>query len=320
MRAARWLRAEPRRSLPDAATRRILEHALPGTRAISIEPLTDGLRNANFRLELDGGPRRVVLRIYEHDESICRKEIDLLRRIHDDLPVPEVLFAEPRGFEDVPPFAVLRWVEGITIRELMRSRDSAAIRDAAFSAGQTLAVIGRFQFEKSGWIGPGLQIGPPIMDGPNAMPRFLDRCLESEQLQTRVSQEQRERIHQYCWIHAREYEALNAESRLVHCDFSRRNIIVRETAGKWAVSGVLDWEFAVSATPLIDIGNFLRHEPLDRPRLERHFSAGYLDGGGCLFADWRKLSRLADLLAICEALTHETLPADAAAELIGMLP
>src|SRR6185437_6695629 len=42
--------------------------------------------------------------------------------------------------------------------------------------------------------------------------------------------------------------------------------------GTWTVAAVLDWEFAVSGSPLLDIGHFLRYECASRPLAEPHFS------------------------------------------------
>lgn len=44
----------------------------------------------------------------------------------------------------------MRYVEGISFRELVRRRDRDAIAQAAFSAGETLAAIGRASFARSG--------------------------------------------------------------------------------------------------------------------------------------------------------------------------
>lgn len=65
-----------------------------------MQPLADGLRNANFKLQLDSTPEPIVLRVYEHDFSICRKEVDLIRLVGGSVPVPVVIHAEPRGSED----------------------------------------------------------------------------------------------------------------------------------------------------------------------------------------------------------------------------
>src|ERR1039458_4193682 len=78
---ARWMRAEPRRSLPAPVLERIAHTASPGCRVLASEPLGDGLRNANFKLKLDPAPEPVVLRIYEHDASLCQKEVDLMRLV-----------------------------------------------------------------------------------------------------------------------------------------------------------------------------------------------------------------------------------------------
>src|SRR5208337_3394275 len=98
---ARWMRAEPRRSLPAPVLERIAHTAFPGCRVLSSEALGDGKRNANFKLQLDPAP------------------------------VPEVIYAEPRGCDDLPPFTFTRWIEGITFKELKRSGDADAIAQAA---------------------------------------------------------------------------------------------------------------------------------------------------------------------------------------------
>jgi fructokinase len=121
------------------------------------------------------------------------------------------------------------------------------------------------------------------------------------------------------WEYAPQFASLADDTRLVHGDFNKRNLLVRCTAGRWSVAVVLDWEFAVSGSPLADIGNFLRYERTSSPLLEPHFSAGYLYGGGSLPDNWRHLARLLDLAAVCESLTHDQLPDEIAAELIQLV-
>src|SRR6266536_5663045 len=137
--AARWLRAAPRRSLPAPVLERIAGAAFPHCRIVEIQPLAGGLRNANFLLRVDATPEPMVLRIYEHDASLCQKEVDLLSLLRGPVPLAEVVHAEPRGLEDLPPFALIRYVEGIGFWDLQRSGDTEAIAQAAYSAGETLA-------------------------------------------------------------------------------------------------------------------------------------------------------------------------------------
>ncbi len=313
-----WLRADPRRTLPPEMLERILDAALPGSRATEFEALTSGRRNANFKLRVSTSGVPMVLRLYEHDASICRKELDLLRLVRGKVPVPEVVYAAPDGLGDIPPFLIYEYVEGITFRELLRTGDPQAIAEAAFSAGEQLAAIARHQFPEGGWLGPGPAVTAPLLDGPDPMPRFLDLCLEHPRFVERVDAGLRARIHAFAWQHAADYAALDREHRLVHCDYNRRNLLVNSSGGKWRVEAVLDWEFAVSATPLIDVANFLRHESPQHPVAEPHFSEGYRHSGGELPDDWRRLSRWMDLTAVCESLTRGFVPEDVVAELVGM--
>jgi aminoglycoside phosphotransferase (APT) family kinase protein len=296
----------------------MVNRALPRARVVEAQFLADGLRNANFRLLLDSPAAPLVLRIYEHDASLCRKEVDVMRLVAGSVPVPEILHSQDCGEDDVPAFLLMRFVEGISFLALKRAGDREAIAQAAAAVGETLAFISRFTFATPGWLGPGPTVGAPLLSGPDPMPRFVDACLESANLQLRMPAVLRHQVHQLIWRHAPELAGLSGETRLVHGDFSRRNVLLRPTAGQWRVSAVLDWEFAVSGSPLADAGNFLRYERASRPLAEPHFSEGYRRAGGVLPPDWRRLARLVGLTATCESLTHDGLPAGIAAELVEL--
>ena len=316
---ARWVRGQPRRSLAPGLAERLVHRGLSGARILSTEPLADGMRNANFRIHLDCSPGTIVLRVYEHDLSLCQKELDLIRTVAASVPVPEIIHAEPRGFDDVPPFLLMSYAAGITFRELRRTDDARAIAEAACSAGETLAAISQTRFPKSGWIEPGPSVGPPLLEGPNPMPRFVDLSLASPNLQRRLREELRDSVHTLLWTHTREFKALDQDARLCHGDFNRRNILVRQIAGKWRVAAVLDWEFAVAGHPLGDLANFLRYDSISHPVAEPHFSSGFLNAGGCLPQNWRRLAQLTDLAALCESLTHTNLPDDVSREIAELI-
>ena len=306
------MRSSPREMAPNAV-RRAIERGLPGRGPVEWQSLDGGLRNSNFRVTAGGD--RFVLRIYEHDRSLCRKEVDLSRMVRATVPVPEVVHAEPEGFEELPPFAVMEFVEGITFLDLKRRGDRKAIAQAAFSAGETLAAIGRYRFDKPGWVGPGPEATWPIVEGGDPFPHFVDSCLESPILQRRMDAALRERTHAAVWERAADLAGLARQTHLVHGDFSRRNLLVRRIGGQWRGAAVLDWEFAVSGTPLGDIGNFLRYEKESKPLAAPHFSAGY----GPLPEGWRRLARVLDLVALCDTLAREEMPEDLAAEVVELV-
>lgn len=314
-REARWVRPEPRRSLPARDVERMLERALGKCAILEVRPLIDGLRNANFKIILDRAPECVVLRVYEQDLSLCQKEVDLLRLVSATVAVPRVIHAEPNGWGNLPPFLVMQFIEGINFRDLKRRGDQDAIAQAAFAIGETLAAIGRMNFARAGWIAPGPSVIQSQLEGSDPTPRFVDLCLASPNLQPRMSTELRDRVSALLWSRARELAELDSQSCLVHGDFGKRNLLVRPEGGRWSVAAVLDWEYAVSGSPLIDLGHFLRYEREARPCAEPHFSQGYLHGGGMLPLGWRSLARVVDLAALCESLTHDDLPETVVTEL-----
>jgi len=316
---ARWLRSEPRRIIPAPVLERVARTALVGRTVIDVQPLTDGFRNANFSLQLDSAPERVVLRIYEHDASLCQKEVDIFHLIGNLVPIPEIIHAEPNGMNDLAPFVLMRHIKGITFHELKRRGNADSTSEAAYAAGQTLASIGRILFPRSGWLGPGPSPKAPLLERRNRAPRFVDLCLASANLQQRMEAELRERTSVLVWSYAQRLASLEDENHLVHGDFGGRNLLVRQVAGKWAVAAVLDWEFAIAGSPLADVGHFLRYERASCPTVEPHFSAGYLQGGGTLPHGWRRLARVIDSIALCESLTHDSLPEGVVAELLELV-
>jgi hypothetical protein len=63
------------------------------------------------------------------------------------------------------------------------------------------------------------------------------------------------------------------------------------------LTAVLDWEFALSASGVIDVGNALRFEN-ESPAVEaERFSAAYREAGGILDDNWHAQAMFADLLA-----------------------
>lgn len=316
---SRWLRPEPRRSLPPQILQKIVQLAFPHSSPFDVQPLTEGFRNANFRIQLNSTPEFVVLRIYEHDVTLCHKEVDLFSLIRDSVPIPEIIHAEPEGVDEIPPFVILRYVEGITFRELKRTGDAKAISEASCDAGRILASISRITFPKPGWLSPGLSVAAPLLEGPDPHPRFIDLCLSSANVRQRVKPELRESASALVWSFAKQFVNVDDETHLVHGDFGSRNVLVREIAGVWKVAAVLDWESAIAGSPLTDIGHFLRYETFSRPKCEPHFSNGYLQGGGRLPCGWRRWARILDMIALCESLTHDDLPGSVIAELIELV-
>ncbi len=295
--ASRWMRVEPRRRLDDAVLSRIFDAAFPGRVVAHVQPLFS-CRNANFQIELDGGSGSFVLCLFEHDPSICRKQLDLYRVIDPEVPVVPVVYAEPDGLDNIPPFLITRFVSGISFCDLLDHASLAEIQQAAFEVGRVLASVARTQFPQGGWIGPGPTVAAPLLPGDHLVANMVDECLAADNVRERLGPELCRRLSRIAWSFAGELTVIDDAYSLVHSDFGPGNTLVRYSGAKWEVSAVLDWEFAFSGSPLVDIGHFLRFEDERWPLVEPGFSRGFLEGGGTLPENWRMLSRIADIVSI----------------------
>lgn len=249
------------------------------------------------------------------------KESAVLELVHATVPVPRVIHVEPNGINGSRPFSILEFINGVTFQQLKRTKDLDAIHQAAASAGETLARIGSFQFPKPGRleVDNGLSVGARYVDGPDPIPRLLDSFLESEHLQQRMDAALQHRLHSLTWSWADRLREFDNDNHLVHCDFGNRNILVDCVEGRWQVAAVLDWEFALSGSPLLDVGHFLRYETEDKPLREPYFSRAFVEYGGYLPDDWRRISLVIDLTGLVECLTHDSLPDDVVDEILQLI-
>jgi aminoglycoside phosphotransferase (APT) family kinase protein len=307
---------------------RLTDLALPRRRVAGHEVLCGGLINTNLKIHFDGDFAPVVLRIYRDGAAACRKEVALYNLIHTDIPVAEIIYAHAKddveGSDDLPSFAVLEYVEGMTFQQLKRTNDFAAIADAAASVGATLARMGRLHFAVPGDLfaeptSEEIRVGERFIDGPDPIPRILDQFLASPLFQQRAGADLTAHLHNFIWAYASPLPELSDARTLVHNDYGNRNILVREKGGRWQVAAILDWELAISGSPLLDVGHFLRYERPGHPLREPHFSRAYVEHGGQLPDGWQQIVKLIDLTALIECLTHDNLPPDVEIELFELI-
>jgi hypothetical protein len=307
--------------LDDAQLREILVAVFPSRSVSNIQLLSGGLINTNLKIDFADDKESVVIRFYRDGADVCRKELALHDLIASRVRVPRVLHANPNGIDGSPTFVVSEYINGITFQALKQTNNLEAISQAAHSVGQTLASIGQFQFQKPGRLitdANRLEVGEPFIEGADPIPRLLDTFLESTKCQHRLGVKLVDQVHNFGWSWAGGLPNLNDECSLVHNDFGNRNILVCKENGRWVVAAIIDWEFAFSGSPLLDVGHFLRYESTGRPACEPQFSLGFVGHGGKLPGNWREIVRVIDLTGLVECLTHDELPVHVEAELLEL--
>jgi Ser/Thr protein kinase RdoA (MazF antagonist) len=273
--------------------------AAPGRAIISAEPLATGCVNTNYRIELEGAPSPVVLRLYLRDMAACAREERLLRLVAGAVPAPRVLYADQRVERFRLPWLLMTWVEGVPLPEALAALRPDEAPSLAAALGATAAAIGAFPFATSGFFGPDLSIAEPL-DAPAKMTR--DRVLSllyqgraGERLGTDLTR----RLRSLVEARAGELDALAGRVALVHADFRDSNLLVKREAGEWRVMGALDWEFAYAGPSLFDLGSLLRREAALPPGFAGHAVAAYRAAGGFAPPGWRRMTLLMDLMNLC---------------------
>jgi aminoglycoside phosphotransferase (APT) family kinase protein len=286
----------------------LLQPVFPGRTLDSVELLTAGKCNTNYKIKVSGHSESYVLRIHVRDPMGGERDRNIFRWIEERVPVPDVLYTTTGSEPGAISYTVMRWVEGILFSDILASKDETAIAECAYDIGFTLANIGSFTFTRAGFFGPDLTIIEEIEEAGILayFEQFLFKGGAGENLGTALTR----RLWSFLKDNANYFKTLEDARSLVHSDYKGFNILVRQVEEGWKVSAVLDWEFAFAGTPLIDIGNMLRYSHLHPPVFEREFIRGYREQGGVLPAEWKKVAKLVDLLSLCEFLNSPS-PRDA---------
>ncbi len=297
----RWTRITPIVPLDRVQAQALIAPAVPGALVAKIEVLSGGLANTNIRAVLADG-RSLRLRLYQHDPKQAAKEAALARLVKDRVPVPQYLHLGEANNVAGVPYAVIEWVEGARLDTLAEALDDSSLLEAGRAVGAVLAKIHSFVFVRPGFFNAALEIMP--FGGDFSLVPFLTRCLIDGKGGALIGEDLAHRVVDHAARVSQTLSNWDEPPRLAHFDFNGSNILMRHENGVWAVAGIIDWEFAASASPAGDFGNLLRPPLGTRLGFADAVARGYREAGGDLPGDWKTHARLADLTAWAEFLTR----------------
>lgn len=247
---------------------------LAGRTVLSARLMPHGRSNTNYRLSLSDGST-CLLRLRSGGDA--GREAYVMGLVRDLVPVPEEVY---RG----DTWSVFTFLEGDLLQNVPERVDKAA---------EALTRISSIKFQAAGWIGGDGSVSPFEFGN---LEGYFSMILQDIQVQHWLEPATIELIMGILVREAHKFEDLSGEGRLVHGDFSLTNILIYQAE----VSGVLDWEYAHSGTPYMDIGNLLRHAPEE---YHEKVKAGLEAGRMNLPVDWKERAELVDLSSHLEFLT-----------------
>jgi len=282
-----------------SALNEMLAPAFPGQNVVAAEHVSGGFANSSFKVELSNIDAPVVVRVYIRDPSAACREASILELVKERVPVPEVLYVSPEAREP-HTYVILRWVRGVPLDQLLAEGAPSDARRAVRATGSVLARLQGFRFARSGFFGSTLAIRTPLASDARAIVGVLERCLFKDGGEERLGVALTQRLWRFVTEHEDMLGAVEHHTMLVHGDFGGLNVIVRMAPDAPEVAALIDWEYAHSGTPLVDLGNMLRRPDRDlAPWFEEELIRGYREEGGILPENWKQVSRIVDFVRLC---------------------
>lgn len=273
----------------------------PTCRVERLELLTGGLRNTNYKVMLDNCPNPVVLRLCPANLVTFKKEIALLRHIYPKILAPVPLFT---NFTAQHPYALVSYIPGDTLDNLWEQLSSAELLDLFTQLGEIASRIHSIRFTEAGYLDENLEVTQPLYNFGEYYFELIFPLFENLSRSNQPELDFVQPLLKVLQVHKTAFTDLPITNRLVHGDFNPKNIMIYRENHRWTVSGIIDWEFGFSASPLLDIGNFLRFEDEMPPGARDAFVTGYLSAGGNLPSEWLILSLMLDLAVMGEFLSQ----------------
>ncbi|WP_026694125.1 phosphotransferase family protein [Peribacillus kribbensis] len=268
-----------------------------------VQLLSGGLNNSNIKIVTKTN-EEYVLRIYPGHKQRMEVERGILKLL-DGIPVPLPLYHDSSCTGYKYPFMILSWIQGVQLSEIIKRGEKKAVSNAAEKAGEVLAKIHRVTFSASGFFNEELTIQEPLeLDAENFL-LYIEDSVVSGFARKHLGTDLAEKVYRFSSAHAGMMDDLGQQTSLVHGDFNPLNLLAEEQKGEVHITGVLDWEYALSGTALMDIGNMLRYEDIEYPEFLSSFMQSYQVNGGCLPDNWLQKAKLIDLIALCGLLNKK---------------
>ncbi len=269
---------------------------------LSLSLLSNGCANTNYKIALDN-KTSYVLRIYTRDSDAFYREAALHKLLKNKVPVPSIFYANDTCDKIPHPFAIIEFIDGVLMRDVILQGNPEDIADCAFSAGTCLNGLRQITFNQPGFFDKSLSVIPFSKQEDYLF--FIQTCLKSDKVKSAIGKELANQLFSFTQDNARYLPDQNT-ANLTHADFDPSNLLVKKINNQYKVSAILDWEFAFAGNSLFDIGLFLRYSHKLPEIYERRFIDGILFEGKPLPPDWKKSSKLLDILSLLSVLDSKT--------------
>ncbi len=283
----------------DKVTLKRLLQPYSNSEITNVTLLSEGCANSNYKVEFITGPP-VVLRIYLREKDSVAREIALHNLLVNQLPVPEVFYSDDSCTLIDHPYAIMHFVDGESMRNIILSKDKSSIKECAFSAGIYLNHLRNITLSHGGFFQDNKLTIRPFHHDEEYLP-YAYSCLDNKNVLESLGIQRADNLRAFLEKN-QHFFPKKSEANLTHADYDPANMLVKKTDERYQVVAILDWEFAFSGSYLMDIGIFLRYSHKLPEIYETNFVKGIISGGNTLPKDWKKSAKLMDIICLLSLL------------------
>jgi len=263
--------------------------------------LSEGCANTNYKIEFSGTHPPLVLRIYVREKSALAREIYIHDLVENLIPVPDIFYHDTSCKVIEHPYALMQWVDGILMRDLILNNEKDGIASTAFEAGIYLYHISQIKYDQGGFFQADGSIR--AFNEDEKYLAYVNMLLNNDTVIQSLEKARIKKLNELITNNQSDLPLIN-DANLTHGDYDPANILVVKKSDIWQIAAVLDWEFAFSGTYFLDIGMMLRFSHKITPTFEQRFIKGFKDEGGKLPETWKKSAKMMDLLCLLQLILY----------------
>ncbi|MBN8207756.1 aminoglycoside phosphotransferase family protein [Bacillus sp. NTK071] len=304
-----WERHNPIIEIPIEAIQSIIRSYSSNLTVQNVTLLSGGLSHTNYKVEVEAN--FVVVRVTKNHESLLREET-LHAILPDKVLAPRFLHVTMWNGYGV---GILEWKNGSLLYHHLTDSSPSNMNRMGRSIGQQLAALRELTFDTYGFLDTELTVAEEFRLTPENFISTIESFFTAGYASKWLPNNEIDQIHRFTRGNAHLFEEDESGARLVHGDFNGLNLLMNGSD----VSAVLDWEFALSGSIYFDIGNMLRYQYIHMSSFESGLITGLNESGIVLSDNWKKLAKLADLVALCSLINRQVCGENRVRDIQGLI-
>lgn len=262
---------------------------------VHIDLLDEGCRTTNYMISTKSENKYLLKIFYENDKSY-KKDISLFNMIKNNIPVQDILKIDRDMRINNKEYIIYRYIDGNTISQWLK-QGKKLTKELLISVASILGQIHNIKFETRGYLDEKLNVTNEVEPIANLFDKHIN-----DNVKLRLGNENINKIKSIIYKYEEELSYIEKDSRLIHGDFQGTNIIINNET----VSGIIDWEFCMSGSPLMDMGQFFRYEEYFDNELIIAFENEYKKVCDYKLMDnWYNISKIIDLLSLIQLMNRD---------------